>query len=170
MDTSFLSGPEGDRRDAYLEFLLWHYQVVDAFWYINAEATYGAGAADALNEAVWGKAAQLAARRIKERFLPPGLTGLDAFAAALRHFPWAVIVGYDMRRQEDGIHISVANCPSQEGRKRHGQGEYACKGMHMAEFTAFARAIDPAIQVTCLYAPPDPHPDDCYCRWRFHVA
>ena len=170
MDQSFLTGPQGDQRDAYLDFLLWHYKVIDAFWYINAEAAYGAGAADSLNEAVWGKAAQLAARQIRARFLPQDLRGLDGFAAALRYFPWAVIAGYEIRREQDCIRICVADCPSQEGRKRHGKGEYACKAMHMAEFSVFSHEIDPAIQVECLFAPPDPHPEDCYCCWRFFVA
>lgn len=157
-------------RGQLLEFtrsLLWQYRLVDAFWFVNVEQEYGLAPAELLNERVWGKVAELAARDIVKRFGPFG-SGLAAFLRAYALFPWSLLLDYRFEERPDGLFVSVAQCPAQEGRRKRGLGEYACKAMHNAEFEGFLAVAAPDVRVECLFAPPDPHPADRDCAWRFY--
>ncbi|MFQ6014993.1 MAG: DUF6125 family protein [Anaerolineae bacterium] len=152
----------------YVDFLLRQYRIVDAFWFLAVEDEFGLDTAVRFNEEIWARIGSLAAKEMKERF---GIKaqGIPAVIEAVSYFPWTLITGYEIEQSEDRAVVRVPHCPPQAARLRQGRGEFPCKAMHLAEFTNIVKVIDEKVEVHCVIAPPDPHPDELWCQWEFRL-
>jgi hypothetical protein len=60
-------------------------------------------------------------------------------------------------------------CRVQNARKRKGLDDYPCKSGGLVEYTTFAEAIDKRIKTKCICCPPDNHPEEYFCAWKFSI-
>ena len=111
LDKSVLDGMGPAELRRYVEFLLWHYQVMDGFWFIYATEAFGQGAAEQLNERVWGRVGGMAAKDLAGRF---GIVekGLDGLVEVLRLYPWTLLIGYEVERRKGAVVLRVPSCPA----------------------------------------------------------
>ena len=154
--------------EEYVNFMLRQYRLVDGLWFLGVEDQFGLDEAVKINEKVWEDIGSRSAKEIKSRFYIKG-GGIRAVIEALSYFPWTIITGYEIEESRDTATIRVPKCPPQEARLRSGREVFPCKVMHQKEFQSFAKEVDETIQVECLFAPPDSHPDDIFCKWRFFL-
>jgi hypothetical protein len=166
MDLSRLDTMEAAELRDYLAFLLWHYRVVDSFWFIYLTEDHSLAEAERLNERVWSRVSGLAARDLISRF---AITekGLEGFLKVLRLYPWTLLLEYHIQESPEEIVLSVPCCATQEARRKRDLPEYECKEMHRREFLSIAGQVDPGIRVHCDFAPPGERPAGHDCRWRF---
>ena len=157
-----------EEKDEYIDFLMRQIRLADAYWFLGVEKSWGLPAAVKVNEEVWETIGAKTAREIKRRFSVPE-KGLDGFVRAQMYYPWTRISGHVITREGGKVIITVPSCLPQVARIKSGLGEFPCKDMHLKEFCAFAKEIDDTIEVKCVYAPPDAHPQTCFCRWEFTI-
>jgi len=68
MDLSRFDTMDAGELRSYLAFLLWHYRVVDSFWFLYTVDERSQSEAEKLNERVWARVSGLAARDLLSRF------------------------------------------------------------------------------------------------------
>jgi len=142
----------------------------DGVWFQSVEFTRGMNDAKRCNDSCWGHFSPFEAWSIK-RLLGLGKNpGLEGLKQALQFRLYAFINEQSFAEEtENSFVFRMDQCRVQNARKRKGLDDYPCKSGGLVEYTTFAEAIDPRIKTECISCPPDPHPEDYFCAWRFRI-
>jgi len=142
--------------------------VNDGFWFQAVEKKFGMDYAKRCNDTAWTRFSPYEARRIKRLLNLSESPGLDGLKQALNFRLYAMINIQSFEDVDERSFIFRMNeCRVQCARKRRGLADYPCKSGGLVEYTTFAETIDSRIKTECIACPPDEHPDDWFCAWKF---
>jgi len=160
-----------EAAQALLKALAVNWLAVDGVWFQAVENREGLADAKHVNDTCWSAFSPLEAARVKTLAGLDETGGLAALAEALRHRLYASINEQEIVFEEDGaLVMRMLKCRVQTARQRKGLTDYPCKSGGVVEYTTFARTIDPRIACECIACPPDPHPEEWVCSWRFTLS
>ena len=144
--------------------------VNDGVWFQSVEFSHGMNDAKRCNDSAWAQFSPFEAWTIKQFFNMPERPGLEGLKKALGFRLYANINKQSFAEEKpDAFVFQMNDCRVQAARKRKGLDDYPCKSGGLVEYTYFARSIDDRIKTECLGCPPDEHPDEWYCAWRFYI-
>jgi hypothetical protein len=168
---SAMRSMDRETLEKLLDALSVNWLVNDGVWFQAVEQTHDMETAKACNDSAWSGYSPFEARRIKKLLDLPDDGGLKVLATALQFRLYARINEQAIEWDEDGSLIfKMLNCRVQASRKRKGLADYPCKSGGVVEYTTFAAAIDERIRCECIACPPDAHPEEWFCAWRFSLA
>jgi len=167
---AFLDLPE-EKIDELMEGSAINWLANDGVWFQAVEFEYGMNEAKRCNDSAWAQFSPFEAWSIKRILKLPEQAGLEGLKEALQYRLYAYINKQSFIEETANSFVFRMNeCRVQVARKRKGLDDYPCKSGGLVEYTSFAEAIDSRIKTECIACPPDPHPEDYYCAWRFSIV
>lgn len=139
----------------------------DGVWFQAVEFAEGMNDAKRCNDSTWSRFSPFEAWSIKKLLglgERPGLAGLER---ALNFRLYGRLNVQSCRYEGGALIFEMNDCRVQSARVRKGLCDYPCKSAGLVEYGRFAAGIDSRIKTECLGCPPDAHPQEWFCAWRF---
>lgn len=164
-----LALPE-ETMDKLLEAAAVNWLANDGVWFQSVEFTQGMDKAKSCNDACWANFSPIEAWSIKQYLGLGEQPGLEGLKKALQFRLYASINEQSFAEETESSFVFRMNdCRVQSARKRKGLDDYPCKSAGVVEYTTFAESIDSRIKTVCIACPPDHHPEEWFCAWRFSI-
>jgi hypothetical protein len=166
----WLVNMEKERLIGLIEALSANWLIGDGIWFRTVEDNHDMYISKRCNDTCWTRYSPLEAAMIKSFLQLPEQSGLDGLEQALSFRLYANINEQRIERSGNELILRMVRCLVQQTRKINKLPDYPCKSAGMAEFPTFARTIDSRIRADCISCPPDEHPKEWVCAWRFYIA
>jgi hypothetical protein len=165
---SFLLDMDADKLKLLKDRMAKNWLVTDGVWFQTVEFSKGMNDAKRCNDSCWAQFSPVEAHSIGKFLELPENPGLEGLKKALGFRIYESINSQSIVEETgDSFVFQMNRCRVQDARKRKGLDDYPCKSAGLVEYTYFASAIDKRIHTECLGCPPDSHPDEWYCAWKF---
>ena len=159
-----------EKLEALLEAFSANWLANDGIWFQTVEKRIGMFDAKRCNDTCWTRFSPLEAARIKELLELPEQGGLEALKKALYYRLYARLNKQAIVEETSHSFVfQMVDCRVQSARKRKNMAEYPCASVGIVEYRTFAQTIDSRIKTECIGCPPDSHPEEWYCAWRFSL-
>jgi len=157
-----------EKLDELMEGSAVNWLANDGVWFQSVEFEYGMNDAKRCNDSAWAHFSPFEAWSIKRMLGLSEHPGLEGLKKALKFRLYAYVNKQSFAEETENSFVFRMNeCRVQVARKRKGLDDYPCKSGGLVEYTNFAEAIDSHIKTECICCPPDKHPEEYYCAWRF---
>ncbi len=142
----------------------------DGVWFQAVEFDNGMNDAKRCNDSCWAQFSPYEAFAIKKFLNLDDRCGLEGLKKALNFRMYAFINEQSVVDEGPKSFVFQMNdCRVQSARKRKKLDDYPCKSAGLVEYEYFARSIDKRIEAECIGCPPDEHPEEWFCAWRFSM-
>jgi hypothetical protein len=159
-----------DEIEKLLEGISVNWLANDGIWFQAVENAYDMADAKHCNDNAWEQFSPFEAWSIKKHLNLPNNSGLEGLKKAFQYRIYSFINKQEIVEEtENSFVFRMVDCRVQAARKRKGLDDYPCKSGGMVEYTKFAETIDSRIKTECIACPPDKHPEEWYCAWRFKI-
>lgn len=166
----FLLQMDEEKTDALLEALAVNWLANDGVWFQAVEFSENMKLAKKCNDQAWSMFSPYEALRIKKILGLPEKAGIKGLKLAMDYRLYGTVnVQSFANETENSIEFYMNECRVQSARKRKGLDDYPCKSGGYIEYSTFAQTIDPRIKTGIIGCPPDKHPEEWYCGWRFYI-
>ncbi|MFH1699401.1 MAG: DUF6125 family protein [Candidatus Zixiibacteriota bacterium] len=142
----------------------------DGLWFLTVESEHGLENAISHDTNAWEKFTVIEARRIMKRQGIEPNSGLEGLKQALKYRLYAHLnIQEIVDEMKKSFIFRMNDCRVQSARKRDGRPDFPCKPVGLVEYALFASTIDSRIKTECVCCPPDDHPENYYCSWKFSI-
>jgi hypothetical protein len=156
--------------DKLMEAVAKSWLVNDGVFFQAIEFDYGMNDAKRCNDSCWAQFSPYEAFAVKRFLKLSDNSGLEGLKQALQFRLYSLINKQSIIDEGPESFVFQMNaCRVQAARKRKNLDDYPCKSGGLVEYTYFARAIDKRIETECIGCPPDDHPENWFCAWRFSI-